>query len=64
MMYEVRYSELAGAYYIRQMMTGEVLRDSYTQRPENAIMRAVRLSGYRDAETWAKAVKEAKKEAT
>lgn len=62
MIYEVRYSELAGAYYVRQMTTGLVIKDSYFKKPENAVMRAVSLSGFKSAEEWAKAVKRAKED--
>lgn len=60
MIYEVRYSEIVGAYYIRQMLTGQAIKDSYTRMPEHAVAMAVRLSGYETADEWAKAVKEAR----
>lgn len=60
MIYEVRYSELAGTYYVRQMTTGLVIKDSYFKKPENAVMRAVSLSGFQTADEWTKAVKKIK----
>ena len=60
MLYEVRYSEIVGAYYVRQTVGGEIIKSSYTKMPERAVAMAVRLSGYETADEWAKAVKEAK----
>lgn len=62
MIYEVRYSELAGGYCVRQLITGLVVRDSFTRHRETALLRAAELSGCRTMAEWEKAVKEARSE--
>lgn len=60
MIYEVRYNELAGAYCVRQMTTGLVVRDSFTKHREHAFLKAAHLSGYSSVSEWKEALKEAK----
>lgn len=60
MIYEVRYNELAGLYCVRQMVTGLVVRDSFTKHRESAIMQAATLSGYCSVSEWKEALREAR----
>lgn len=60
MMYEVRYSELAGAYCVRQMITGLVVKDSFTKHRDHAFLRAAQMSGYSSVSEWKEALREAR----
>lgn len=60
MIYEVRYSELAGGYCVRQMITGLVVKDSFTKHREHAFLRAAHLSGFSSVEAWKEALREAR----
>jgi len=60
MMYEVRYSELAGGYCVRQMTTGLVVRDSFTKHRQAAFLQAATLSGFYSVSEWKEALKEAR----